>query len=90
MKTNPASTGFTASTDLIAVRDSVTSLTLSASNIIQEAAQSRGIVIQNTSIAVRDGSYINVRIYTPPKPGASGNPVYVAFHGGGFVLGGYV
>jgi len=76
--------------DLIAMRNSDASLALTASKLLQEAAQLRGVAIKNTTITVRDGSNINIRIYSPPQTRQNGNPVYVAFHGGGFIVGGYV
>ena len=75
-------------TDIVEQRNVIHSAVLPISNILQEAAQSRGVVIKNTTISVRDGSDIKVRIYSPPKPGPDGNPVYVAFHGGGYIMGG--
>jgi acetyl esterase/lipase len=45
------------------------------------------IVEQDITIPARDGFEIPVRIYKPKSPPASGSPLIVFYHGGGFCLG---
>ena len=45
-------------------------------------------VEEDRQIPVRDGSSITVRIHSPKSPPKDGSPVFVVYHGGGFVLGG--
>lgn len=47
----------------------------------------RGVSEREVKVEVRDGSWIPARIYQPEAITQSGPPVYVNFHGGGFVLG---
>ena len=48
---------------------------------------SEEITVGDRQIQVRDGSAIPIRIYSPTKPGASGSPLVVNYHGGGFFMG---
>lgn len=43
---------------------------------------------EDIQITVRDGADINVRLHKPRNIPADGCPVLVAFHGGGFLIGG--
>jgi acetyl esterase/lipase len=42
---------------------------------------------EDRQIPVRDGACITVRIHRPKKPPVEGSPVFVVYHGGGFVFG---
>ena len=42
---------------------------------------------EQISIPVRDGTQLAARIHRPSRPRASGSPLYVIFHGGGFCIG---
>jgi len=46
-----------------------------------------GMFERNITIPTRDGSSISIRVYRPDSPPAKQCPLYVNFHGGGFVLG---
>lgn len=43
---------------------------------------------EDITVSARDGYPIPVRIYKPTPPPASGSPLVVFYHGGGFALGG--
>ena len=43
---------------------------------------------EDRQIPVRDGSSITVRIHKPKTPPKNGCPIFVVYHGGGFVFGG--
>jgi acetyl esterase/lipase len=45
-------------------------------------------VEEDRQVPVRDGSSIIVRIHKPKTPPEDGCPIFVVYHGGGFVLGG--
>ncbi|EKD12229.1 lipase 2 [Drepanopeziza brunnea f. sp. 'multigermtubi' MB_m1] len=45
-------------------------------------------VEEDRQIPVRDGSTITARIHKPKRPPVDGCPIFVVYHGGGFVLGG--
>jgi acetyl esterase/lipase len=45
-------------------------------------------VEEDRQIPVRDGSSITVRIHKPKVLPEDGCPIFVVYHGGGFVLGG--
>ncbi|KIW22106.1 uncharacterized protein PV07_12522 [Cladophialophora immunda] len=47
-----------------------------------------GVVEKDSTILARDGHPIPVRFYSPTVPSTKGYPLVVAFHGGGFCLGG--
>lgn len=42
---------------------------------------------QDRKVPVRDGSGINVRVYTPVKAPAGGSPLIVMYHEGGWSMG---
>ncbi|KAF1988601.1 alpha/beta-hydrolase [Aulographum hederae CBS 113979] len=46
-----------------------------------------GVLEQDIQIPTRGGAEITLRIYTPEKRPADGCPIYVNYHGGGFLLG---
>lgn len=43
---------------------------------------------EDRTIPTRDGSSIIVRIHSPKLPPKDGSPIFVVYHGGGFILGG--
>ena len=45
-------------------------------------------VEEDRQIPMRDGTTITIRIHKPKHPPADGSPVFVVYHGGGFVFGG--
>ncbi len=42
---------------------------------------------EDIEIPMRDGAHITVRIHKPKQPPMEGSPVFVVYHGGGFVMG---
>ncbi|CZT08170.1 related to Putative sterigmatocystin biosynthesis lipase/esterase STCI [Rhynchosporium graminicola] len=58
------------------------------SNDASRSAGNASYVEEDTQILVRDGSSIAVRIHKPKSPPKDGCPIFVVYHGGGFVLGG--
>jgi acetyl esterase/lipase len=44
-------------------------------------------VEEDRQIPMRDGFHITIRIHRPKQPPADGSPVFVVYHGGGFVFG---
>ncbi|TLD29570.1 hypothetical protein E2P81_ATG05864 [Venturia nashicola] len=58
-----------------------------ASNAVQGGAL-ENVKEEDITVSARDGYPIPVRIYKPTPPPASGSPLVVFYHGGGFALGG--
>jgi acetyl esterase/lipase len=45
------------------------------------------VIEEDRQIPMRDGALITVRIHSPKDPQEGGSPVFVVYHGGGYVLG---
>ena len=43
---------------------------------------------EDITISARDGDSIPIRIHRPTNPPQDGSPLFVVYHGGGFVIGG--
>ncbi|KAG4439280.1 hypothetical protein IFR05_005213 [Cadophora sp. M221] len=86
LKKSPYVEGLNADSDLPKLR----AVLLARKRELTAANQSAGEVSyaeENRQIPVRDGSSIAVRIHKPKSPPEDGCPIFVVYHGGGFVLG---
>ncbi|KAH7336299.1 Alpha/Beta hydrolase protein [Rhexocercosporidium sp. MPI-PUGE-AT-0058] len=87
LKKSPYVEGLNASTDIQELR----AVLAAKKQELTAANQSEGealYVEEDRQIPVRDGSSIAVRIHKPKSPPKDGCPIFVVYHGGGFVLGG--
>lgn len=86
LKQSPYVEGLNANTDLPKFR----AVVLARKRELTAANPSAGevsYVEEDRQIPVRDGSSIAVRIHKPKSPPQDGCPIFVIYHGGGFVLG---
>lgn len=86
-KKNPHVERLTSSTDIVELRKTL----VERKQELTKANTSEGEVnyVENDrQIPVRDGSSITIRIHSPKSPPKDGSPIFVVYHGGGFVLGG--
>merc|ERR1712093_787569 len=86
LKKSPYVQGLDANTDLPKLRAVLLARKreLTAAN---ETAGEASYVEEDRQIPVRDGSTIAVSIHKPKSPPKDGCPIFVVYHGGGFVLG---
>lgn len=86
LKTSPPQKPLDHNVDIAALRENL----LAQKRKLTEANTTGDVdfVEKDQQIPVRDGTSIAVRIHKPKSPPKDGSPIFVVYHGGGFVLGG--
>ena len=87
VKTGPPMKGLDPSADIPTLRAHLLNLKRSMTSENADA-ESKTVREEDRQITMRDGAEITVRIHSPQKPPADGSPIFVMYHGGGFILGG--
>jgi acetyl esterase/lipase len=86
-KKNPHVERLNSSTDIVELRKTLVERKQELTKTNTSAGEVN-YVENDRQIPVRDGSSITIRIHSPKSPPKDGSPIFVVYHGGGFVLGG--